>query len=233
MADTKVPRIIPGLVFRGTYHIKNSLVMILRDVFASELMEETYRYVRPPDQVRDGKNDDEGGAHETKIRIYKSFPQRTAFYPSLIVKFRPFDASLTSMGEEGEDGGDGIQDGTLVSQTYTGYLTIPIEIGVYAKGSPDDRDRLTDLLLQFLRIVRRGILDKSGVGYVKIRVEGEGQFVDDRDRLVVHTSSIILDCNTDFTFNLTVDEDLLLNKILVRVFGETQPGGTPVPLAPP
>lgn len=232
MADTKTPRLVPGLVFRGTYSIKNSLVSILRDIFSSELMEESFKYVPSPDTVREGMKDDEGGAHETKIRIYKSFPQRIISYPCLIVKFRPFDASLTSMGESGEEGGNGIKDGVLVGSTFTGYLTIPIEIAVYAKESTDDRDKLTDLLLQFLRIVRRGILDRSGVGYVKIRVEGEGQFADERDRVMIHTSSIILDCNTDFTFNMTVDEDELVNKILVRVFGETKPGGTPEVLAP-
>jgi hypothetical protein len=227
------PRLIPGLVFRGTWDIKNAFVLVLREIFSDQaIVGEQFLYTPAPDQpTRDG--DDDGGSFETKIRIYKGFPKRINSYPSIVVTSLPFDAPLTGMGEEGEEAGDGFQDGILVARSYTGYLIIPIEVRVYSKDSTDERDRLIDILYLMLRVIRRTFFHRFGFGYVGIRFSGEDQSAEPGSEYLIHTNSLVLECNTDYSYNLTVDQQAMFSKILIKVDGRTKPGDPLVPLDPP
>jgi hypothetical protein len=218
------PRLLPGMIFRGTWDVKNAFVLILREIFAdATIMDEQFRYVYAPDKIT-GEDDDEGGGKGTQIRIYKGFPAKVNSYPSIIVTTGSFDAHLTAMGEEGEEAGDGFKDGVLVARTFTGHFIIPVEIRVYSKASTDERDRLTDILLMMFRAVRRTLIHRFGFGFTDIQVTGEGQTEEPGSHLQLHTNSLVIACNTDYTWNLSVDQQLLINKILVKVDGELEKG---------
>lgn len=220
------------LSYRGTFDIKNVFVKVLREIFASDIMEEEFRYVPSPDIIDENKGDDEGGAKDTKIRIYKSFPKRIQSYPCIIVATRGYDASLMALGEEGEEAADGFKDGILVGRSFVGHYIVPLEITVYAKDSTDDRDKLTDLLVVMLRILRRSLFHGFGVGYRTITVGGENQQEDPRDRFQIFTNSITVECQTDYILDLTIEESELVEKILLDVKGQAGPGQPIESLAP-
>jgi hypothetical protein len=229
-----------NLNFRGTFDIKRAFEIVLREIFASDIVEEKFRYVPPPD-IPQGKAEelekqgiDYGGGERTKIRIYRSFPKRLISYPAIVISTSGFDASLTAMGESNEEVWSGQDQGTVTSHTAGGYLIVPVEIKIHSKESPNDRDRLTDIMLILLRILRRNYFSRFGLGYRTIRVSGEDQYEDPRgDGIVIFTNTLTVECQTDFTYQAGQDVNELFETLVLKVFMQAQEGGELVLFAQP
>jgi len=205
-----------SLVFRGTNLIKLAFEQVLREIFATVNVDERFRYDR----------DDS----KTQLRIYRTWPNRLEFYPMITISSGSWDASLTVAGSEKEEADQKIENGVLTSETFTGSMTIPITLKVFCK-QVDDVEQLTDTLVIILRILNRGNFAKFGIGYNKIKVNGESQYPD-ASGATVFTNSITVDVLTDYTQVLTIEQSGLFDKILLRVFGQEQLNSTPVLLAP-
>jgi hypothetical protein len=221
MPDEKRP-----LVFRGTLDVKRAIVLGLREVFASDIIEERYRWRPVPDPknlrtTKEGKDDD-GGALETKIKIYRSFPKRMIYYPSIVVHSRAFDASLTSMGEEREEQ-YGQQLNGVFKMTYGGHMVIPIELKIYSKDNTYDRDKLTDTLLIIVKIMQRSVFARFGLGYVTIKVGGDAEY-EAGDGVMVFTNTVTLYVVTDWSLDLDPDESELFEKVYLKVLAQAQAG---------
>jgi len=204
-------------VFRGTNLMKKMYEKVLRDVFASDVIDERYRYV-PKDK-------------DSQIAIYRSFPQRLEKFPAIVISTGSWNADLVSMGIAGEEMEQVIVNGKLISNVFSGYMKIPVTLRVFSLGSTEDRDILTDILVMVLRILSRGQFAKYGVGFHQIAVEGEGQFAYDTGNMV-YTNAVTVQNHTDFSFMDGIDETLLLDKVSIYLFGFLKSGETPLQLHP-
>lgn len=194
------------LVFRGTLDIKTAFEEILRRVFAdnSIVTNNKYRYTNDPET--------------TKIQIYRNFPVRAAFYPSITLSIGEFDASVNILGIQNEPLSEHHDDGQLVSQTYGGAMQIPLNITVRAKESQDDRDILRDYVIQVCRILARHEFAQSGLGIHQITGGGDEE-TEDTDGTLIYSSTITLPLNTDYGYFTTPDANALINSIVVDVWG--------------
>lgn len=195
-----------NLVFRATNHIKLSLEAILREVFATDLVPESFRY--ESDEV------------QSKIRIFRGFPSRKEAYPCIAITAGRFDGSLIAMGTTGEEASEVFDTAgnILIAQTFTGQHTVPITLKVFSKNSSDEREQLLDLLYCILRIFTLNRLAPFGVAYNKIYINGEDQ-VEYADRELIFTNSVTIECHTDFTHVVDIAQSDLIQKIVIRVFG--------------
>jgi hypothetical protein len=214
------------MLFRGTNLIKLAVVKVLREAFANPniVLDERYRYVASLDEDRPTKK-------ETKIAIYRNYPERIEVYPCIIVSAGGYNADLMSMGEERELGTERKEDGILVSESFVGYSSIPITLTVFAKSSTDDRENLTDILVMILRVLGRGLFAKWGFGWNKISVAGESEATAD-DGEIIYQNSVTINCNTDFWYKLAPEQIDLINSIGIKVFGQLNPDAPLVPLHP-
>jgi len=212
-----MPDIRRDLTFRGTHGIKVSFEEVLREIFSQDSMDERYRY--------NPSNED-----KTQIKIYRTWPQRLEFYPMIVISTGPWDAGFTVAGSEKEEESQQVVNGVLVSEMFTGSMTIPVTFKIFSK-RVDDTERLTDIMVIILRILNRGNFASYGIGYNKIRVNGEGQFSEASGE-TIFTNSLTIEVHTDYTHLFRVDQDGLINKILLRVFGKEHPDSVPFLLAP-
>lgn len=226
-----MPSLQQPLNFRGTLDIKRAFVIGLREIFASNLVEERYLYKPVPDPKHLRTGDDDGGAAETKIKIYRSFPKRMNFYPSLVITTLGFNASLTAMGETKEEAAGQQDPAGIFRMTYGGHMIVPVQIKIYGKDNTFDRDKLTDTLLIMLRIMQREVFARFGIGYVTIDVGGEDQY-EDTDGIMVFTNTVTLQCNTDWNLITTPSQNELFEQVLLRVYMQAQEGDPLELLAP-
>lgn len=201
-----------NLVFRATNHIKSALEKVLRETFMTDLVPEEFKY-NPDEQI-------------SKIRIFRGFPSREEFYPVIAISSGPFDGSLMAMGRHQEEAGEQFQasqipgvNPLLIAETFTGAHTIPITLKIFSKGSSDEREKLTDLLYAILRIFSLQVLAPFGFRYNKIQINGENQ-QEYATREMIFTNSITIGCHTDYTYVMKIAESDLLEKIVIKVYGE-------------
>ena len=208
-----------NLVFRGTNFIKLAFDQVLKELFAdANVVDEQFRY---------SENDE-----ETKIKIYRSFPQRLELFPCISITAEAFDGSLTGMGIEGEEVSEQKDESGMFLQnlTYTGQQLMPINLKVFAIQSIDDREQLTDTLYVLLRILGgRQAFAPFGFAYTGIHVNGEDQFMTD-DQRMVFTNSITVQCFTDYTYVVDVATQQLIDRIVVKLYGQMKSTDTPYPL---
>jgi hypothetical protein len=202
-----------NLVFRATNHIKLTLEKVLREIFQTDLVPEEFRY--------------DGDERNAKVRIFRGFPGREEFYPTIAITSGAFDGSLTAMGRYGDQAGEQYQtEGIVVpnkplllAETFTGAHTIPITLKVFCKDSSDEREKLTDVLYAILRIFSLKTLAPFGFAYNKIQINGENQS-EYASRELIFTNSITIGCHTDYTYVMKIPESDLLEKIVIKVYGE-------------
>ena len=206
----------PNLVFRGSYTMKTVFEAVLRASFTDTtiIQDERYRYT-----------DDET---TTKLQIYRSFPSRAPFFPSITISVSDFDASVLTLGIQQEQLDERVVNGQVIDSSFGGYLQIPVVLTIRAKESQDDRDLLRDYLIQILRILARSRFAAYGFGFRSITVTGDDQD-EDSDGNVIYTASITILVDTDYGQFLTTP-DGLIQSILVDVLGREFPNSTPVPL---
>ena len=216
-----------NMLFRGTNLIKMAIVKVLRDVFADPaiVVDERYRYVPSTEE-------DTATNKESKIAIYRNFPERIEVYPCIIVSAGAYNADLMSMGDERELGSQQKdENGVVISESYVGYSSVPITLTIFAKSSTDDRENLTDILVMILRVLGRGKFAKWGFGWNKISVAGESETSAD-DGELIYQNSVTINCNTDYWYKLTPDQEGLINSIGIKVYGQLDPTAPLVPLHP-
>ena len=201
-----------NLVFRATNHIKQALEKSLREIFKTDLVPEEFRY--------------DADEQKTKIRIFRGFPGREEFYPTIAISSGAFDGSLTSMGRYGDETGERFQPSMLpggkpqlIAETFGGAHSIPITLKVFSKDSSDEREKLLDILYAVLRIFSLQVLAPFGFAYNKIQINGEGQ-TEYASREMIFTNSVTIGCHTDYTYIIKPPSSALLNSILIKVYGE-------------
>jgi len=218
------PALVKGLAFLGTSGTKDAFVQILRQLFADPaIMEETYLY-KAPESEQESLS---GGAEGTNIRIYKEFPGRLISYPAIIVSMGAFDGSQRYFGEERGEMSDSFENGNLVGRDFGGYDVMPVQLTVSSRESPNDRDRLTDILRIILQLVKRGVLARFGLSYVRVDVGGDTQSEDARDQVPIFTKTITLYCQNDYNWFLEQDQAELIQSYLLKVkvaANEADPG---------
>ena len=212
------------LQYAGTNGIKMAFVEILRDIFSDAgvngrfIKDERFKYVA-----------DENTAG---LKIFRRHPKRARFYPNITVSAGAYDASLTAMGsnvEEASEQYDG--SGVPTIQTFTGQYVVPISLTIQALDSTDDRELLTDYVVQILRILARDQFVQYGFGFVKIQVEGESETEDESDTgRIIYTNVVTVDVYTDYNRIMTPDTASFINKVAVDVLGRITRTSTPVPL---
>jgi hypothetical protein len=196
----------PNLVlnFRGIHSIKVTMELILRQIFASELIDKRYRY--SPDEK------------ETKIRIYRVFTKRLEHYPAITITAGGFPVHLLALGNDYEltsEHPNPDPNNLQPLRTAGGHMIVPIELKVWAKESVDDRENLTDILIMIFRIfAQRGQFKKFG--WVNWRVGGETQFTD-ADTRMVFNNTIVVDTQTDYTYLIKPEQATLIEQIALRV----------------
>jgi hypothetical protein len=210
--------------FRGTRDLKLGFEILLRSIFADPIIvkNENFRYVPPMGTTPSPKN---------KISIFRTNPNRIELYPALIISRGSYDTNLMGLGEERENASEKIVNGVLTSSSYVGHKVVPIQISVRAKGSGDDRDILTDLLEEIFRVLARNKFGLFGVGFTNISVGEETQEEGD-DGNIIYGSSIMLQCNTDYSYIIDVAQEGLIKSIFLRVYGQISKNSPLIPLHP-
>ena len=194
-----------NLAYRGTHHVKLAMQGVLRGIFASDLVDERFRYIASPTA------EDPNTKNQSKIFIYRAFPQRLLSYPAIVISSGGFNPSLTATGEYQEEAGD--VDG---QQTYTGSVTVPITMTIFAK-SVDDREELTDILVVIFRVLCRNRFADKGMGYVSLSVGGESQ-QDDVDGKLLYVNTLEVQVITDYTLFVTPEQSDLIQSVFTRVW---------------
>ena len=212
-----MPELKRNMIFRGTNLMKKAYERVLRDVFASDIVDKRFRY----------DTDDE----KSKIAIYRAYPQRLEKFPAIIISTGAWNADLVSMGIAGEEMEEVIVNGKLVSQVFSGYMRVPVTLRIFSLGSTEDREVLTDILIMILRILSRGQFAKFGIGFHQIAIGGEDQFAYDTGQMV-YTNSLTIENHTDFSLVSGVDETMLIDKVSVYLYGFLKPEDTPKQLHP-
>jgi len=212
-----MPTLDKTLIWRGTNDIKRGFETVLRGLFSDKtIMDERFRY----DTVE----------ANSKIRIYRAYPQRLVSFPSIVLSADGYDASYTVMDEKelATQTYDPITK-ELVAETFTGQLTIPINFKIFAK-STDDREKLSDILVMLLRVLGRSAFNQYG-GFNKIHVGSEDQYREDSTNMV-YTTTITVEVQTDYTQALSADILDTIDSIAIKLFGQEKPGSPLVPLHP-
>ena len=212
--------VTPDLQYTGTNGLKMAFEDILRQIFSDPafIKDERYRY-----------NKDEA---ETGLKIYRKNPKRVRFYPCITISAGPYDASLTALGDNIEDGGERYDDhGAPTMQMVTGQYVVPIILRIESLDSTDDREFLTDYLIQVLRILARDLFSPYGIAMYKIAVGGEDEGDDPSDTgRVVYGNTITVDVYTDFNRIITLDQAGLIEKVVIDVLGQATKTSKPEPL---
>jgi hypothetical protein len=206
-----------NLTFRGTHTVKMVTERVLRSIFAADTMDKRYRYSNVEKQ--------------SKVRIYRGYPKRLESYPTITisvggfpVKMQAFDGTHELMSEH--PGND-----DLPIEVAGGMVTMPVKLKVFCKGSSDDRENLTDILIMILRIFNRADFQKFG--WVNMSVEGEGQFVD-VDKEVVFTNAVTFEAQTDYIYQMLPQEtDTFIESIVTNVIPVLNFDPEPLPPPPP
>jgi len=169
------------VIIKYTNFIKLGFVALLREAFLNTATPEEYRYSL--------------NEHETKIKIYRSFPRRVQFYPSILVEADSGDASVSYLGQEIYRENKNATTGIVESVSFSGKLTVPINISVLTK-STTDRERLADLVTVYVRYLFKKKFEECGIHYINIKVSGESQ-AEERNE-VVYKNGLIVDCYTEY-----------------------------------
>ena len=216
-----------NMLYRGTNKIKYALVKVLRDVFADPtiVIDERYRYI-PSMEEKDTWD------KTSKISIYRSYPKRIEVYPAITISSGAYVSELMTLSDEKEVAMEHFNNnGVLESISYVGHSIVPITIDIRAKGSTDDREVLTDIIVMILRILGRGRFAKYGFAYNKIEVGGETEDTGD-DGEIIYGNSITINCNTDYWYIFDENQADLINAVGVKVFGQVSSTSPDVLLHP-
>ena len=206
------------LQYTGTNGIKMAFEEILRAIFSDNTFIKDERYLYTADENTAG------------LKIYRRNPKRLRFYPNITISSEAYDASLTALGDNAEEGGETYDEqGVPTMSTYTGQYTVPIRLSIQAMESTDDRELLTDYVVQILRILGRDQFVQYGLGWNKIQVAGEAEEEDETGR-IIYTNAVTVDVNTDYTRVVTPDDADFIEKVSIEVLGKVYPNSTPVPL---
>ena len=200
------------LLFHGTADLKFGFEAALRALFAdiNVIKNANYRY-----------SDTEA---DTKIQIYRSFPNRVEFYPSITISTESHSAALTGLGSGQEELGETVDPGTglLLTTSSYGHVIIPVTLTVHTLERQEDRDKLRDILVQIFRVLGRGAFSRYGIGYSHVDVGGDEQ-EEDQTGKIIYRGTVTVQVNTDYTETLSlVDEgidDQLINNVVVDLFG--------------
>jgi hypothetical protein len=193
-----MPEVKRTIVFRDSLAVKLTMERVLRELMSTDIVEETYRYSSVD--------------KDSQIRIYRSYPKRIEFYPSIVLFTGSHDVDIQTLSDEKEIASEKYENGILTSETFTGYTRIPIIVKVYAK-SGDDRDKIISILVMFLRVLARNSFVEFGIN--KIRV-GEDQHME-QDRAMIYSNTITVWAHTDYTQVLTTDQTLLIDKVVAEI----------------
>jgi len=139
--------------------LKNAFTLALRVAFEDDFTPVEYRYAKV-------------GTRESQISIDKESPVRTSKYPNVIVSTEEAEISIDKLGPEE------IIEETNDLVTYGGNGVIPVRVDIEAE-TPQDRDRITDIIGIYVRTVFRPLLAKYNVAYLGIRGGNDG----DEDRV--------------------------------------------------
>ena len=206
------------LQYTGTNGIKMAFEEILRAIFSDNtfVLDERYRYAA-----------DENTAG---LKIYRRNPKRARFYPNITISAGAYDASLTTLGDNIEEASEQTDaNGVPILQTFTGQYMVPISLTVQAMESTDDRELITDYLVQILRILARDQFVQYGFGMTKIDVAGENEEEDESGR-IIYSNVVTVQVYTDYTRIMTPDAASFINRVAIDVLGRTTPTSTPVAL---
>jgi hypothetical protein len=179
--------------------------MVLRRIFASDIIDKRYRYSEKEE--------------DTKIRIFRAFPKRLEFPLSIAISAGGFTGRLSALGQQhdlvGQRANPDPANPQPILNASGGHTIMPIELKVYAKGSSDDRENVTDILTMIFQIwAERGQFKKFG--WVDWRVTGEGQYMD-VDKELVFTNSVTINAQTDYTYVIKPEQAVLIEKIALEV----------------
>jgi len=203
------------LQYTGTNGLKMAFEEILRAIFSDNTFIKDERYLYTADENVAG------------LKIYRSNPKRVRFYPNITISAEGYDASPTGLGDNIEEGGEDTDvDGTPILQTYVGQYIVPIKLSIEAKASTDDRELLTDYVVQILRILSRDEFVQYGIGLGKIMVEGEAGEEDESGEMI-YTNAITVYVNTDYSRIIPPDADLFIQQTSIEVLGKLYQNSTP------
>lgn len=189
------------LVFRGPLEIKQTAETILRQAMATELVPETYRYDATAPNEK-----------QSKIKIYRTHPQRITFYPTIIISVGNHDASVRAMGIDREIASDQYENNVLTKEISGGYVNIPVIFKIYANRG-DDRDALTGILTALFRVLIRN--NFQHFAFHQILVGSEQQTVTNNQ--VIFTQTVTINAHTDYVHVLSHEQAELVGSIQVDV----------------
>ncbi len=114
----------------------------------------------------------------TEVEIYKEFPQKKIYVPSLVVSFTDGDGLIRTLGEEVLEEGfsdfsiNGITRNVLVSTLYGGEFSLSLDVDIRALETTT-RDEIADWATMYLRWMFKDKILERGIEIKDIRLKGE------------------------------------------------------------
>lgn len=174
---------IPPLLERA----KIAFVLALRAGFKSDLTDKDLLYSQD--------------ANATKIKIYRAQPKRLEFFPCLVISTSSGDASFTYMND---DFVEQTVDPVAVT-TFNGKVVFTISVTVSA-GSTQEREKIIDHLIFFIRHIFRANIHGFGLEYTKdIRVGPETTIEVDNEPVYQQ----VMDIPCYLEYEVPVDQGML------------------------
>jgi len=173
-------------IFPYTNYIKTAVVAALRKSFGDPSTFDEYRWTQQETT--------------SKVQIYTAFPKRIFKPPTLVVKAGRGDVSFTVLGVNEEL----IQEGTsfIPTERKTGGLVkLDIDIEIYAK-TTTDREKLTDLVIHFMRFKFRDLFQGMGLAFKNITVGGERE--EGYDEALLFRNSVTVSVEQQYVDFITV-----------------------------
>lgn len=190
----------PDMIIRGSDYIKSAFVAALRAAFAAQTWFPLYRY---------NTNDTLTG-----VAIHETFPRRTLKVPTIVVSVGAMAVDNTTLSESDYLCEVTDESGTITSFRSWGGMTPEVKIEVYAI-EDSDRRKLTDITAIFCRHLFRRFFAKYGIGYKRIRINGEGDQV--WQHQVLLTNSISIPCYTEWQVQYPVELVDIIDNLEITV----------------
>ena len=118
----------------------------------------------------------------TQAEIYDKQPNELRYFPSILVTSLNGNFITAGLGDFGTELYD--ENGTCIGCRYSGFLELPITIETATRTTPE-RDVLTDLIIQMLRVEARRQIEAEGLLIKDARYAGESEIVYENDKVYI------------------------------------------------
>jgi hypothetical protein len=188
------PKLTDSLTeIQGTNFFKLAFVHVLRKAFGHPDSPQEYRYVADD---HDGK----------QLWITRAYPKRLTGLPAILVEADDGINDINQIGEEisgqilsDPDPQTGVQ--TLLYNTYSGLTWITVNLTVLAE-TTTDRERLTDLLMLYVRVLFRQWFANNKVQYLDIKGGDDGEDV--IEGKTIYRGKVRVRCQGQFSYDISM-----------------------------